>query len=341
MLLCDMMLEKEHSRLDVFLKAAAEYLGYILGVSLELTGPADVSQLPAFLVQRYQFVEGHILGRKIMFMLSHDDGDTPAIIAKHKAVLQRHYPDSMIVLAAPRMAAHDRQRLVKHHVGLIVPGNQLYLPELAIDMREHFRGLREQTMEQLTPATQLLVLAFLLDQLEETTATDLAKRFGYSAMSMGRAIAELEALEWVIVEPIGRVRYFRFEHARARIWKEARERLRSPVRKRRRIGSAIPDARLLQAGGTALAAVTDLSPPRTQTFAIAASDWTNFARSHQLAVPGHWDDPAVEIETWIYDPRLLGDGRTVDPISLWLSVGDTQDDRVAAAKAQLLGSVGL
>lgn len=39
--------------------------------------------------------------------------------------------------------------------------------------------------------------------------------------------------------------------------------------------------------------------------------------------------------------RLLGDNGTVDPISLWLSIPNSADERIGAAKDALFKKVGL
>ena len=37
------------------------------------------------------------------------------------------------------MASYERKRLIEQKVPSIVPGNQLYLPDLGLDLREYFR----------------------------------------------------------------------------------------------------------------------------------------------------------------------------------------------------------
>jgi hypothetical protein len=46
------------------------------------------------------------------------------------------------------------------------------------------------------------------------------------------------------------------------------------------------------------------------------------------------------IETWTYDPRLLARDGFVDPLSLYLSVRHSRDERVAQAADRLLEPFG-
>jgi hypothetical protein len=49
---------------------------------------------------------------------------------------------------------------------------------------------------------------------------------------------------------------------------------------------------------------------------------------------------AAEIELWRYEPALLSkDGKSVDPLSLYLSMRGTSDERVEAALANLLKGI--
>ena len=337
------MLAKSTDRDKALLAAAASYVETVLQVPLIINGPMAGSKLPAFLTQRYALVEGEILGRACILMLgidSHDD--TPATIAKHRDLLRRQAPGRAVVLVTDRLSNHNRHRLIAQHVPFIVPGNQLFAPELGVDLREHFRSERDAPADGLAPTAQLIVLAAVMGRIApETTATELASQFHYSAMSMGRAITELEAFELAQTEAAGRFRHVRLTLPREALWRRARPHLRSPVRKRRRVRRPPDGLDLPLAGETALAELTDLSAPRVETRAVTASAWKSIATLYDLDHPVRWDEPVTELETWTYDPLLLGDAGLVDVLSLWLSLPDGADDRIAAAKDALLRQAGL
>jgi DNA-binding MarR family transcriptional regulator len=325
------------------LASAASYVEHVLQTPLIVDGPAASAKLPAFLTQRYVLVGGEILGRPCILMLGtglHDD--TPATIAKHRDLLRRQSPGRAVILVTERLSNHNRHRLISQHVSFIVPGNQLFVPELGADLREHFRSERDTPGDGLTPTAQLIVLAALMGRIgPETTPSELASQFRYSAMSMSRAITELEAFELAETEVAGRFRHLRFTVPREALWSRARPHLRTPVRKRRRVRRPPQGIALPLAGETALAEKTDLSFPRVETRAIAASEWKALATRYELDQPVSWDEPVIELETWTYDPLLLGDDKLVDTISLYLSLPDSTDDRIEAAKDALLRQVGL
>lgn len=55
---------------------------------------------------------------------------------------------------AATLACCERKRLIEQKVPLLVPGNQLYLPDLGIDLREYFRKPPTAPDTARSPATQ-------------------------------------------------------------------------------------------------------------------------------------------------------------------------------------------
>lgn len=337
------MLAKNRKDVAGLFEAARSYVEQVLQAPLLIDGPVATPGLPSFLLERYRLMAGEIFGSDCILMVPIGEHiETPATIAKHRELLQRHFPARTAVLVTDRLSNHNRHRLIAQRVAFIVPGNQLFVPELAMDLREHFRSDKGEPTDGLTPAAQLIVLAALMERVGmETTPSELASRFRYSAMSMGRAISELEGLELLEAETSGRYRHVRFALSRDKLWTRVRPLLRTPVRKRRRVRRPVGDIEMPRAGETALAKRTDLSDPRIETRAIAAADWKSIAKRYELDRPVGWDEPVIELETWTYDPLLLGSVELVDPISLWLSLPDSPDDRFGTAKDALLRQADL
>ena len=83
-------------------------------------------------------------------------GKTPADIAKHIDIV-RNATHATVAFATMTISAHNRSRLIGQGVPFIVPGNQLYIPDLAIDLREHFRASRHRQADGLSPAAQTVL----------------------------------------------------------------------------------------------------------------------------------------------------------------------------------------
>jgi hypothetical protein len=334
------MLANETDPID--LAELQTYVMQLLGARIDIKPFAKANSLPAFLRDRYSLFAARLLNHRCILMIAAEGIDeTPGAIAKHRALLQRDYPDHLIILIANRISTHNRQRLIAQHVPFIVPGNQMFVPDLAIDLREHFRKQREAPADKLGPTAQLLVLAALQGELAVWTPTGLAERFDYSTMTMSRAIDELEAFDLATAQVQGKFRHFQFRVTGERLWDAAHPLLRSPVRKRHIVRHSVELERLPLAGESALAHWTDLGGPAVEVRAVAAASWPKLAKAHGLDVPPDWNEPQVEVETWSYDPLELGEAQVVDPLSLWLSLPERGDDRFAMARDSLLQKGGL
>lgn len=234
------------------------------------------------------------------------------------------------------ISAHNRSRLIGQGVPFIVPGNQLYVPDLAIDLREHFRAPRHRQADGLSPAAQTVLFHHILHpDRNVTTPSLLAERLHYSAMSIGRAFDDLVAAGLAETVRHGKERRIHFKAEGRPLLEEAMPRLRSPVRSLKFVRGDEFSAHLKLAGETALSHLTELGSPRIDTFAVAASDWKAISQTADLAETDR-DEANCIIETWSYDPAALSDTHTVDGLSLYAQFRDHRDERVAIAAERLL-----
>lgn len=79
-----------------------------------------------------------------------------------------------------------------------------------------------------------------------------------------------------------------------------------------------------------------LAAPRVERRALPASQWKRTARRLNLEPGDEFDDNRTEVETWTYDPAILSRGNLVDPLSLYLSVRDSSDERMQQAARSVL-----
>ena len=286
----------------------------------------------------YRICVGRIAGRRCVFLVTKDNSATPSAIAKHLGLV-RAAVDAIVVFVAPALSPHNRARLIRHRVPFVVPGNQLYIPDLAIDLREHFRARRRRRVDILSPAAQAVLFHRLL-RLDEaaTTPSLIAIPLHYSAMSIGRAFDELVDSGLAQTERHGKERHLRFKAEGRPLFDAARDLLRSPVRAEKSIFRIHDFGALKRAGESALAELTDLSPPPLDTFAVAASDWKETADTCGLFETDR-DSADGIVETWVYDPAGLSGARVVDRLSLYAQFRDHRDERVSLAAERLLEEV--
>ena len=294
--------------------------------------------LPSFLSRMYNLHEGQLAGRRLVFLAAKDNTATPGNIEKHLALV-RHAVDAIVVFVAPSLSAYNRSRLIKRHVPFVVPGRQLYIPDLAMDLREQFHTYKEPRSNALSPAAQAVLFLHLLRPDQAATSPSLiATQLRYSAMSIGRAFDYLVDAGLAHAERHGKERHIRFKSEGRELFDAAHDLLHSPVRTRKFVRNGHIATPLKHAGESALSDLTDLSPPPRDTFAVAASDWKALAQTYGL-VETDPEQAAHIVETWAYDPADLSDARTVDPLSLYTQFRNHRDERFSRAAERLLEGI--
>jgi len=167
------------------------------------------------------------------------------------------------------------------------------------------------------------------------TPKDLAKKLGYTGMSMTRALDEVEASGLGQITRKGRERFLSFPENPRTLWQEALPYLRSPVRETIRIREAqLPIDLRIKAGETALADLSMLVPPKEPIYALGRRNWKNLVdRVEQIPIE---DTGTCRIQLWRYDPALFIKNGQVDPFSLYLSLQDEEEERLQMALAEMI-----
>ena len=312
------------------------YVHDALGVSVKTTPWSGADHLPHFLKERYRFAQTELLGLRALLVIdTNPEEQSPATVRKHMDLLQTKQHADLIYVRA-QVTAYNRKRLIEQKVPFIVPGNQMYLPMLAIDLREHFRRIREES-PTFSPSTQVVVLhALLRDARQVLIPAEMAPRLGYSAMTMTRAFDELEMANLAEVTVRGRERCLRFIGDRKEIWEKAQPFFRSPVKKRLFIRRTEGMKDAIRSGLTALAHYSMLAEPSYKTFALSREDWKVLRLRQKIVEVPAQDPDASEIEVWCYPPALFAEHGFIDSLSLYLSLKADQDERTEAALEEMM-----
>lgn len=293
---------------------------------------ADQDGLPYFLQDAFDFQTLDILGHTVLLALDRTPekaslGDIRAQLDKVRSMAKQP-----TVYVTKALASYERKRLIEQKVPFIVPGNQLYLPDLGLDLREYFRLRPTAAGSPLSPSAQaMLITALLRPHWEpEWHPAEVATMLGYTPMTLSRAVRELSAAGLASVRKAGRAQYLTMAFSPQETWEQATPLLRSPVQRTVWTSAPIPpDLTLRLAGLSALAHHTMLAEPRLPVHAVSRAAWQSLKSTvDELpeAMPG-----AYEWQLWNYSPALQPDSDTVDPLSLSLSLRDNPDERVQSA----------
>jgi hypothetical protein len=329
------------ARLKPELSKLQHYFDDVLGITPQVKPWPEAVELPVFLRQGYSFFAARILCTEVLFAFDRElPLRSPRTIRTQLQQVEAHC-GRPVVFVREQLDAFQRKRLIELNTAFVIPGNQMYLPELAIDLREHFRARRE-IREHVSPATQAALIDLLLRPFgEEQNSTAIGKRLGYTKMTMSRTFNELDALKLVEIQHRGRQRVLIPPENRRQLWTKAEPLLQSPVKsvhyisRLSGVGTIIPTKGLIS-GLSALSHYTMLETPKTPAVAVTSKRWLQYLNvMPQVEVhPDEYD--ALTVEVWSYDPALFATPSVVDRLSLYLSLKHVRDERVEMALEEML-----
>ena len=241
-----------------------------LSVSLVTQKWQKEKSLPPFLRDLYSFHECQLLQTPCLVMEARDEEEiTPATIRKHIRQVEDIWHHEVIYLH-PSISSYNRKRLIEHKISFVVPGNQMYLPLLGLDLREHIKG-RRSARKKISPSTQV-VLFFVLYNWPQNGLTPslLAGQLNYSPMTLTRVFDEIGAAGLGNVSMKSRERLLHFDSDKKTLWKNTRDLLQSPVKKRIKVHSLRNVSSLTLAGESALSRYSMLAEPPNPIYAMDA-----------------------------------------------------------------------
>lgn len=299
--------------------------------------------LPLYLREQYQFYQVKSTGGVRRFLLCIDRAEqTPALIEKNFKQLSAKTQNALVYVRQS-ITSYDRKRLIDKKIPFVIPGNQMFLPFIGLDLRERYTDNRIRSEIAFSPAAQYLVL-YLLDNPApmEMNQSNAARLLGYQNMTMVRAFREIESAGIGSTEKVGKEKYLRIIDTRHKVWEKIEPRLNNPVMRRVYVRGldqqVINELELAIAGESALARVSMLNEPRVPVWAIQSKTWQSQKGGllRKLQEIPYAEVGSVEIELWRYPVLMPGQQETVDPLSLYLSLRERADERLQDALAKLL-----
>jgi DNA-binding MarR family transcriptional regulator len=327
----------------VMASAASDLKSYLATVTGEPTSAlgrqeAAEQRLPLVLRGRYRLEAVRLFDHPLVLAVESDgvEPSTPAGYAAHLAAISDAV-GGPVALVLHGLTSPTRARLVAARVPFIVPGHQLFLPMLLVDLRERMRPPVVPREAALGNVAQLVVLTHLQKQrMDGVSLAEAAGLLGYTPMMLTKAKDELEAAGLCAVRRVGRALRLAFEAEGRALWERALPRLSSPVVRSELVSISAHDARAmalsgaLRAGLSALSDLTDLADGPVLTVASGKAALGRFDRAA-------FEDVAdARLEVWRHAPELLARDGRVDALSLYLSLRDSPDERVQAALDDLL-----
>ncbi len=334
---------QELQPIEADLMLLAAYIETVLGVRPAFATWPQADKLPHYLAITYSCLEMKLLGQACIVLMENQQVSLSLPDVKKHMQTLRKLTDAPLLLVTATLASYERKRLIEAGVQFIVPGNQLFIPELGLDLREYFRT-RQEKIEYLSPATQAMLIHLLMNNctssLQLSQAT-LGQPFKYSKMTISRAVKELKSLG-LITLGADRQQHIEIHTPARQLWRNARKHMRSPTRRTLWLNTIpqLDGQPLLLAGESALAGQTLLAAPRLPVHACSNETLARLQDIDATIVEVAREEATCALEIWTYEPTIYAWVKPwVDPFSLLLSLQDSKDERIQIALSQLEGDM--
>jgi len=311
----------------------SDYAFSSLGLEIKISAWNGSEKLPRYLTGLYQFRQTRILDRRYVLAspVSNED-QTPAAVRAHFDKIMG-MADSEVVYIHSGISAWNRKRFIEQKISFVIPGNQMFLPLLGLDLREYMRIPQKETVSKpLTPSAQTIALKALAsgDKIEWTGA-EFANLLGITLMTVHRSFAELEPLGAFDIRMVGKRKILGLKTTRRDAWSVLQNGLTSPLTKKIFVARKDVPPFAVAAGISALARVTNIAGPETSEFAVSQIRWKDWVTQHTIKTIPVADRDTAVIEVWRQEPCSGETAGMADLLPVCLTLRDSDDDRVQQA----------
>jgi len=324
-----------------------KYINGAINVDLEINKfeKSDFDKLPMFIESLYVLYNTELFNQQLILVKYKNEEDFSIKQAKIHFEMIRNAKQKKVILVLDKLSSIMRNRLVDKGINFIVPNKQLFLPELLIHFQESFSPIKPKNEAQkLLPLAQLILLFHFLHRevmIEQFSFKQLAQKLQYTQMAITKAVENLKQLSLITVTG-EKEKSIRFTMARTELWHEIETRnlFVNPVFKSVYVDELPQNIKLLQSYTSALAEYSDVNPSNQQYFAIEKDLFYQLEKEKAfININPHEGKYCLEV--WKYDPLKLVENmenstQVVDPLSLYICLKSSVDERIEMALEKLL-----
>lgn len=275
-----------------------------------------LDMLPMSVSGDFELYEGSILGHHVVLACIDDAGSMAPLQLYKKISLLEQRLNALVILVAEKAVSYKVTRLTKYRINFIIPYKQMFLPSLLMSFRKETAN---ELSEHITPITQMLILYHLeVDAIHGMDTHNLAERLRVSYSSMNRAVRWLYE-RGLITLTNEKVKLIEVSETKKDLWEKVLPLLENPIEE---IVFTDSNLNASQAGINALSEYTMINREQHECYALTRAE----LNSLQVPTDKRFGNNVVQI--WRYSPSLLSGTNTVDKLSLYLSLKDSDDERI-------------
>ena len=298
----------------------------ILGsdIQLSLLAKSDLKGLPLGLIVGFNIYKGRFMNSDYCFYQSKSGQEcTPSVYAYNSQKIS-DVVGLTTVLITNKHDFNNRVRLIEQGVYFVSSSKYAFMPGIVANTLSATK--HQKANKILSPKAQFILLYWLQhpDLGDEVCISDFMDKWGFSYVSITRALAELEQFRLCeSSKSKDNSKTYRFLMDRKSTWEKSQDILRNPVVKNAYSDSPIMDNYRIS-GINALSHYSMLNPEEFDTVAILDSEY----RKAEWKKDTNEIEGKYRIEVWCYEPAMFKGEKYVDRLSLVLSLRNDYDARV-------------
>lgn len=305
-----------------------QYLEKVLKVKIDEQKCGIINKLPFAYRTWYDFRCAKLLGIKVLFVYLKKYAEDIRLTINHMKYLAE-FTGMQIVFVCKNLTVRQRDVLMDSGIAFVVEDRQIYLPFVGVLLREYGNTVVERRPKFL-PTTQLFLLSYIYGRKRKVYLKDMIQKLNVSNMTGSRSLRQLESADLLRSVKDGVSKVVEGTLMGKELFDKALPYLLNPVRKIVYIDSGQTDG-LCLSGESALSMNTMLEHPNVVCYAgYGEGNFSDYVYENERNLY------QVKLELWKYDPKLLSDSETVDVLSLYLSMKDSQDERIQSSLEEMM-----
>ena len=295
----------------------------VFGLTINYKSWDKKQALPLYVAGNYEIDEAIVSNNRFIVMSPIGDLPTLPAMKKHIEKIQK-IDDVPVAFYLKNLSDFRRKGMLESNIPFMTE-KQVFLPFIGTLLMEEKNNALYK--EKFMFSTQQLFLMYLYNRQNKLYVANVGKKLPYSAMTLSRAVKQLEASGLFLVYKDGVNKVIESKYDRRELFERAKPFLLDPVRKYGYIEKSRIDENMVLASESALAKNSMLNPSKLITYAIDEQKMDINQMENELVDP----NKQIRLELWGYDPKLFSDDNVADGLSVALSLREIVDERIEEA----------
>ena len=280
----------------------------VFGLTINYKSWDKKQALPLYVAGNYEIDEAIVSNNRFIVMSPIGDLPTLPAMKKHIEKIQK-IDDVPVAFYLKNLSGFRRKGMLESNIPFMTE-KQVFLPFIGTLLMEEKNNALYK--EKFMFSTQQLFLMYLYNRQNKLYVANVGKKLPYSAMTLSRAVKQLEASDLFLVYKDGVNKVIESKYDRRELFERAKPFLLDPVRKYGYIEKSRIDENMVLASESALAKNSMLNPSKLITYAIDEQKMDINQMENELVDP----NKQIRLELWGYDPKLFSDDNVADGLSV-------------------------